>query len=305
MATNKIQAVLVTGGAGFIGSHLVRRLLQNGACVTVVDDLSEGKWENLPFHPNLTKYKISILKNMNPFTANKDVVFHLAALPRVQRSIAQPRETHEVNVTGTLNLLIAARDCGVRKFVFSSSSSVYGQQNRLPFTENMQPNPVSPYGLHKKIAEEYCLLFSKLWGLSTVSLRYFNVYGPGMNPDGAYANLIPKFIKLMSQNKIPVINGDGRQKRDFTYIDDVVKANILAAKSDISGEVVNIGSGKSISVNRVVHSLNEYLGKNIKPIHGPAVTEPKATLSSNTKAEKLLGWRPKIEFEDGLKKMLT
>jgi UDP-glucose 4-epimerase len=301
----KIKKAIVTGGAGFIGSHLTERLLKDGAKVIVIDDLSEGKWSNLPKHPNLTKYEGSICeKNIGRFFKRADVVFHLAALPRVQRSIKLPRETHEVNVTGTLNVLLAARDNHAPRFIFSSSSSVYGNQDKIPFTEDMIPKPISPYGLHKWIDEEYCILFSKLWGLGTVCLRYFNVYGPRMYPDGPYANLIPKFIKLMSKGKKPVINGDGRQTRDFTFISDVVNANILAAKSKLSGEIINIGYGKSISVNEVTALLIKLIGKNIKPIHGPAVLEPKNTLADNKKAKKLLGWKPHVSFAEGLRTMI-
>lgn len=299
-----LKNCLVTGGAGFIGSHLVRRLLEDGAKVTVIDDLSEGKWENLPVHPNLIKRKVSILENMAPFVADKDVIFHLAAIPRLQRSVAEPWQTHRVNVDGTLNLLLEAKKHKVKRFIFSSSSSVYGNKNKIPFTEDMKPNPLVPYSLQKVMAEEYCQMFSQLWGLETISLRLFSVYGPRMNPDSPYALVIPKFIKFMSRNKAPIINGDGTHSRDFTFVSDVVEANILAAESNLSGEIINIGAGNSISINRVVRLLNKLLGKKIKPIYGPAVPEPKATLAANAKAEKLLGWKPKVKFEDGLRKVV-
>lgn len=300
----KIKNCLVTGGAGFIGSHLVRRLLEDGAKVTVIDDLSEGKWSNLPVHPNLIKRKVSILENMAPFVAGKDVIFHLAAIPRLQRSVVEPWQTHRVNVDGTLNLLLEAKKHKVKKFIFASSSSVYGNKNKIPFTEDMIPDPLVPYSLQKVMAEDYCQMFSKLWGLETVCLRYFSVYGLRMNPDSPYALVIPKFIKLMSQGKSPTINGDGSHARDFTFVDDVVEANILAAKSNLSGEIINIGAGNRISVNKVVRILNKLLGKKIKPIYGPAVQEPEATLASNIKARKLLGWKPKVKFEDGLKTLI-
>lgn len=301
------KTVLVTGGAGFIGSHLTEALLNMGARVTVIDDLSEGRWENIPDNKNknLKKIKASITdKNIGKYFRGVDYVFHLAALPRVQRSIKFPEKTHEVNVNGTLNCLLAARDAGVKKFVFSSSSSVYGKQTKLPLTEDMTPHPMSPYGLHKFIAEEYCKLFDSLWGLNTVSLRYFNVYGPRMYPNGAYATVLPKFINLMRKNKIPVINGDGKQSRDFTNVADVVDANIKAALSPVHGEVFNIGYGKSISVNKVVAILNKNLDKKIKPTHGPAVVEPKKTLASNAKARKMIGWKPTIGFESGIKSLI-
>ncbi|KKU03613.1 MAG: NAD-dependent epimerase/dehydratase, partial [Candidatus Woesebacteria bacterium GW2011_GWE1_45_18] len=166
------------------------------------------------------------------------------------------------------------------------------------------PDPLVPYSLQKVVAEDYCRMFSRLWGLETISLRYFSVYGPRMNPNSPYALLLPKFIKLMSQDKIPVINGDGKQSRDFTFVSDIVEANLLAVKSRLSGEIFNIGYGKSISVNKVVRLLNKLMGKNIKPRHGPAIVEPRITLASNAKARKLLGWTPKVSFEEGLKKIL-
>lgn len=296
---------LVTGGAGFIGSHLSVRLLKEGCRVTVLDDLSEGTWENLPSHPNLVTIKGSILDNVSSIVKGKDVIFHLAALPRLKRSLDEPWKTHRVNVEGTLNFLLAAKECKVKRFIFASSSSVYGNKNKTPFTEDMLPDPLVPYSLHKVIGEQYCRMFSRLWGLETVSLRYFNIYGPRMNPDSPYANLLPKFIKLISQGKTPVINGDGRQKRDFTYISDAVEATLLAATApSVSGEIFNIGFGKHISVNQVVRTLNKLMGKHIKPKHGPAVIEPRVTLASNGKARTMLGWIPKVSFEQGVKAML-
>ena len=300
----KYKNILVTGGAGFIGSHLTERLLLEGCRVTVIDDLSEGKWENLPLHPNLIKHEGSILDDISNIVSGKDVVFHLAAIPRLQRSVDNPWQTHRVNVEGTLNLLIEAKKHQVKRFIFSSSSSVYGNKNKTPFTEKMTPDPLVPYSLQKVMAEDYCRLFSQLWGLGTISLRYFSVYGLRMNPHSPYALLLPKFIKLMSQDKIPVINGDGKQSRDFTFVSDIVEANLLAAESRLSGEVFNIGYGKSISVNKVARLLNKLMGKNIKPRHGPAIVEPRITLASNAKARKFLGWKPKVNFEEGLKKIL-
>ena len=296
--------MLVTGGAGFIGSHVVDRLLDQGCTVTVIDDLSEGFWRNLPTHKRLTKIKKSILGDVSSIMKGIDVVFHLAALPRLQRSIDDPLRTHNVNVNGTLNLLLAARNARVKRFVFSSSSSVYGNKNKLPFTEDMVVDPLVPYSLHKVIGEEYCRLFSNIWGLGTVSLRYFNVYGPRMNPNSTYSNLIPKFMKIIQAGKQPVINGDGTQTRDFTYISDVVEANILAAESSVSGEVFNIGYGKSISVNEVCSKLAVALGKTVHPVHGPNVREPAHTQASNTKAKHVLKWSPQVSFARGLQKMI-
>ena len=299
-----MKRCLVTGGAGFIGSHLTERLLKEGYQVTVIDDLSEGKWENLPKSPNLIKVEASILGNISNILAGQEVIFHLAAVPRLQRSLAKPWQTHRVNVDGTLKLLLLARKHKINKFIFASSSSVYGNQNRLPFTENMSPNPLVPYSLHKLLGEKYCQMFSDLWDLKTIVLRYFNVYGPRMSSDGSYANLIPKFIKLISQDITPTVNGNGRQRRDFTHVSDVVEATILAAQSHLSGEVFNIGYGQAVSVNEVASIINRLMGKNIKPIHGPALIEPKATLSSSQKAKDKLGWKPKVNLEKGLKMMI-
>ena len=300
----KYKNCLVTGGAGFIGSHLVERLLANGCRVTCLDDLSEGKWENLPKHPNLIKVRASILGKISNYISQNEVVFHLAAIPRLQRSLAQPLRSNIVNIDGTLKLLLLAKKYRIKKFIFASSSSVYGDQNSLPFKETMIPAPLVPYSLQKLVGEQYCQMFSRLWGLPTISLRYFSVYGPRMNPDGAYALLIPKFIKLISQDIAPTINGDGKQVRDFTYVSDVVDGTLLAAESDLSGEVFNIGAGKAVSVNDVAKIINRIMGKNIKPVHGPRVIESKATLSSRAKAEKYLGWKPKVDLEKGLKMML-
>jgi UDP-glucose 4-epimerase len=303
--SNDYKRVVVTGGAGFIGSHLTRRLLDDGCKVTVIDDFSEGRMSNLPArHPNLKVIKASILDDISKYVAGTDVIFHLAALPRLQRSLDEPWQTHRVNVNGTLNLLLEAKKHKVKRFIFSSSSSVYGNKNKIPFKENMTPDPLVPYSLHKLIAEDYCKMFSKIWRVETISLRYFNVYGPNMNPNSPYSNLLPKFIKLISQGKTPVINGTGTHTRDFTYISDVVEANILAAESKLSGEIFNIGFGRGISVNSVVKILGKLMGKKVKVVHGPARIEPKDTLSSCQKAKKLLGWVPKVNFEDGLKLML-
>lgn len=300
----KYKNVLVTGGAGFIGSHLTERLLELGCTVTVIDDLSEGTWNNLPKHARLMTRKMSILDDVSSVMKNIDVVFHLAALPRLQRSIDEPLATHNVNINGTLNLLLAAQKNKVKRFVFSSSSSVYGNRNKMPFKESMSPHPLVPYSLHKVVGEEYCRLFASIWGLGTISLRYFNVYGPRMNETSGYANLIPKVMKNLREGKRPIINGDGKQRRDFTHVSDVVEANILAAQSDIRGEVFNIGFGKGTSVNTVVKTLSKLMGKSYNPVYGPVVIEPRHTLASNAKAKRLLGWSPKINFTQGLASLI-
>jgi len=294
---------LVTGGMGFIGSNLVKRLLDDGHYVSVIDDFSSGRWENLApclKNKNLRIHNQSILSNFPD--EQVDVIFHLAAIPRVQKSIDDPRVTHLVNVDGTFNVLLRAREIGA-KVIFSSSSSVYGNQ-KLPFTEEMKPNPISPYALHKLIGEQYCKLFSDIFGVKTVSLRYFNVYGKNMDPDSPYANLIPKFIKMIKNGESPTINGDGTQTRDMTSVDDVVEANILAANSDISGEVINIGGGRNYSVNEVAEMIKKSFMSNVEIKHGGAILEPHDTLADIKKAEELLGWMPKINLEDYLNKII-
>ncbi len=299
------KTYLVTGGAGFIGSHLVDRLLTDGHRVVVLDDFSLGKKENLPKHKNLKIYKKSICDNLVAiFKKYKfDAVFHLAALPRVQFSIAYPRESHEANINGTLNLLLAAKKFDVKRFVYSSSSSVYGNQAIMPLVETMPAKPISPYALQKYVGEEYCRLFHLLYDMETISLRYFNVYGARQNPDGAYAGQIPKFFSKLLRGETPVINGDGTQTRDNTYVADVVEANILAGKrvSDtLFGKAFNIGGGQNTSVNETTQRILKLTGSKIKPTHGPAVIEPHDTLADTTKAKKILGWEPKTSYEDGL-----
>ena len=297
---------VVTGGAGFIGSNLVDGLLKRGDSVIVIDDLSLGKKENLPKHKNLVFHKETICReDIKSFFSDVEVVFHLAALPRVQFSVQEPIKTNEVNINGTLNLLNACREAGVKRFVFSSSSSIYGDQDKMLLTESMKPNPMSPYALHKLTGEYYCRLYNRIHRMETVSLRYFNVYGPRQSPDGGYACLIPKFVKLVNNGEQPVINGDGEQTRDFTYVGDVVNANVLAATTknkEVFGEAFNIGAGRNISVNKVTCEIIKLSGKRIKAKYGPAVIEPKHTLADYSKAKKFLGWAPKTGFEGGLKR---
>ena len=271
---------LVTGGLGFIGSHLTDRLLELGNSVIVLDNLTTGKKENLNHHENNPKLKIfnkSICaKNINEFFKDVQVVFHVAARPRVQYSIKYPEETNEININGTLNILEMCRKNNVKRIVYSASSSAYGIQETLPFKEDMNPRPMSPYALQKLVGEYYCKLYYLLFGIETVSLRYFNVYGQRQDPSGGYANLIPKTISLVLEGKSPEIYGDGEQTRDFTYIKDVVNANVLAMNVNDKrafGEVFNIGAGNNISVNKVVKTIIN--NRNIKPVYKDPVIEPK------------------------------
>jgi len=295
---------LITGGCGFIGNHLVRRLLADGHHVLVIDDFSEGSPENLPSHDHLRIYCRSVLDRTIDLFTGIDIVYHLAALPRPQKSIIDPIPSHEVNVTGTLNVLLNCKSWGIRRLVFASSGSVYGEQGADPCLESAVLHPMSPYGLQKIIGEQYCKLFTDIYGVQANCLRFFNVYGGGMNPNGEYASLIPKFIRLIRHGELPTIYGTGKQRRDFVHVSDVVEAMILAAQSPIYGEIINIGSGINYSINEIFDIICEKLGMNIKPLYGPAVIEPTATLANREKAYQLLGWKPSISIEEGIGRMV-
>ncbi len=293
---SKSVKVVVVGGAGFIGSHVADALVERGFEVHVLDNLSGGKKENLNPKAIFHKADIRNLEEIKPIIKDAKFVFHLAALPRVQYSIENPAETHEVNVTGTQNVLIASHEGGVKRVVYSASSSAYGDQKTMPLIETMTPNPKSPYGLHKYVGEVYAKVWSEVYKLETVSLRYFNVYGPRINPDGAYPLAIGKFLKLRQEGKPMTIWGDGTQTRDFTHVRDVVNANILASESEKvgKGEVINIGAGKNFSINEVAKLIG---GPTVKE---PARLEPHDTLADNSLAKKLLGWKPEVSLEEGI-----
>jgi len=296
--------VIVTGGAGFIGSHLVDSLVEKGfdvhSCdVYVVDNLSGGKRENI--NPKAVFHQVDIrnFETLVPIFKDAKYVFHTAALPRVQPSIQDPRTTHDVNVTGTLNVLIAARDAGVKRVIYSASSSAYGNQDSLPLREEMEARPLSPYGLQKYIGELQSRLFSIVYGIETVSLRYFNVYGPRASTEGAYALVIARFLEQRKKGESMTVVPDGLQSRDFTHVRDVVRANILAAESSKvgRGEVLNIGGGK----NHTVFEVADLIG-------GPRVfveprLEPKHTLADISKARELIGWEPQVVFEEGVREL--
>ena len=303
-----MDKVVVTGGAGFIGSHLAKELVRLGYKVFIIDDLSTGKLENIEdlLKENSVDFvqgSITDLPLLQNLFKDAKYVFHQAALARVPRSIEDPLTTNEVNIKGTLNVLLAARDNGVRKVIYASSSSVYGDTPTLPQKEDMPPNPLSPYALTKLAGEYYCNIFRQIYGLSTVSLRYFNVYGPRQDPHSQYATVIPAFIGRISQNLPPVIYGDGEQSRDFTYIEDVVRANILAAENDAEG-VYNIGNGKNTTINRLADIILKLMKKDLKPIHDkPRPGDPRHTLADISKA-KNFGYLPKWTLEDGLKEII-
>ncbi len=296
MPKNTQQKAVVTGGAGFIGSHVTDALVERGFNVHVLDNLSGGKKENVNPKAVFHNADIRELDTIKPLIKDATYVFHLAALPRVQYSIEHPQETHEVNVTGTVNVLIAAKEGGVKRVIYSASSSAYGDQKTMPLVETMAPSPKSPYGLQKYIGETYAKLWNEVYGLETVSLRYFNVYGPRLDPNGAYALAIGKFLKQRSTGLPITIWGDGTQTRDFTHVRDVVRANLLAAESGEvgKGEVVNIGAGRNFSVNQ----LAVLIGGPV--VHEPPRIEPHDTLADNSLAKKLLGWTPEISLEEGI-----
>jgi len=295
------EKVVVTGGAGFIGSNLAAQLLSEGFEVHIVDTLIGGKKERVPNEAHLHKVDIRSKEELLPIFDGAQYVFHLAALPRVQYSIEFPEETSSVNVLGTLSVLEAARAMSVKKVVYSASSSAYGDQEKLPLTEDMEARPKSPYGLQKRIGEEYCAVWSEVYGLPTVSLRYFNVYGPGQSDDGAYALVIAKFLKSRREGKQLTITGNGEQTRDFTHVRDVVSANILAARSEKvgKGEIINIGAG----ANQSIKYIAELIGGEVEYID--ARLEPKNTLADNSRAQDLLGWVPTISIEEGILDLKT
>jgi nucleoside-diphosphate-sugar epimerase len=295
MNAQKTIAV-ITGGAGFIGSHLAMTLLTEGYSVKIVDNLSGGKREKIPEGAVFFEQDINDTAALARVMAGADFVFHLAALPRVQYSIEHPIETNMVNVDGTVSVLQAAQEAGVTRVIYSASSSAYGDQIVMPLTESMEANPKSPYGLQKYIGELYCRLWSEVYNLQTVSLRYFNVYGSGASAEGAYALVIAKFLQQRALDQPMTITGDGEQTRDFTHVRDVARANILAARSLQvgKGEVINIGAGQNASVARVA----ELIGGTVEHI-APRL-EPHDTRADNTRAKELLGWEPNVSLEDGI-----
>ena len=292
---------IVTGGAGFIGSNLVDKLIDDGHEVIIFDNYSTGKKENV--NPKAKFFLVDIShqpsfehKTMKDIMSGVDVVFHLAAKARVQPSIENPIEYHNTNVNGTLNMLDACRRYGVKRFIFSSSSSVYGDIEQLPTPEEHELNPMSPYALHKLQGEQYCKLFSELYDLETVCLRYFNVYGERQNTEGAYCLVMGIFAGQLLKGEPMTINGDGENRRDFTYVGDVVDANIrcMDYPLELNGDVFNIGNGDNRSVNQIANLLSEDGDR----INREPVIEPKETLANNSKAKKMLGWKPTNKIED-------
>lgn len=295
----KYKKILVTGGAGFIGSNLVEELINQGCEVKIIDNLSTGKKENLHPKAEFVLADITKLEDIKPHFQGVEGVCHVAALPRVPLSIEKPQETNAANIDGTLNVLIAARDAGVKKFVYSASSSAYGEQTNLPLREDMPADPIHPYGLQKYVGELYAKQFADLYNLPTVSLRYFNVYGPRMAEEGAYVTVISIFKRQTLAGEPLTIVGDGGQTRDFTHVSDVVRANIMALESDKvgKGEVINIGGGHNYSVSQIA----DMFGGERK--HLPPRPEARHTLADITRAKQLLGWEPQVKFVDGVKEL--
>lgn len=290
---------LVTGGAGFIGTNLVKMLLSQNHEVVVVDNYAGGYKENR-IQPKARYVDLDIrnLEALNVICAEGfDGIFHLAALPRVTYSVENPILTHDVNVNGTLNVLMAAKENKINKVVFSSSSSVYGNQDAVPFKEDFVVSPISPYALHKFIGEHYCRLFNELYGLKTVSLRYFNVYGPYFDPEGAYALVIGKFLKQVKNGEPMTVCGDGEYFRDYTHVDDIARANILAMENSKvgSGEVFNVGNGDPHSVNDLVKLIG---GESIFVSERPG--DVRQTHADFSKAKSMLGWEPTVALEKGI-----
>jgi UDP-glucose 4-epimerase len=300
-----MKRAVVTGAAGFIGSHLAEELARRGWHVIIIDDLSTGKRENLAGILNqenveFVEGSILALPLLQELFRGTNYVFHQAAIPSVPRSVDNPLASHEANITGTLNVLIAARDNNIEKLIYASSSSVFGDTPTLPKREDMPPSPQSPYAVTKLAGEYYCHVFAEVYGLPTICLRYFNVYGPRQDPDSQYAAVIPRFIKLASQGKPPIIFGDGEQTRDFTFIKDVVEANILAAQSQASG-VFNIGSGSSITVNRLAELVLSITGSRTRPIHQEARPGDIRHSIADISRAATFGYKPRYSLEEGLR----
>ncbi|MFA6107817.1 MAG: SDR family oxidoreductase [Candidatus Latescibacterota bacterium] len=301
---------LVTGGAGFIGSHLVEELLRRGDTVRVLDNFSTGKRENLaPFFDRieLLEGDIRSYHIVREAVKGVDYILHQGALPSVPRSVRDPITTNEVNVGGTLNLLDAARDAGVKRVVYASSSSVYGANRALPKQEEMVPHPISPYAVSKLAGEQYCHVFSRTYGLETVALRYFNVFGPRQDPRSTYSAFIPKFIVGIMQGTRLVLDGDGSQSRDFTFVSNVVQANLRAVEAEgVSGEIFNVACGVSLSLNEIVAHLRRAIGREGVIERGPArAGDVPQSLADITRARERLGYEPAVSAREGLDRVVA
>ena len=296
---------LVTGGGGFIGSNLVRTLLMRGDDVRVLDNFATGSRVNLAgleHDVDLVEGDLRSYERVHAAVRGVEVVFHQGALPSVPRSVQDPLTTTAVNVEGTLNVLLAARDEGVRRVVNASSSSVYGNTGELPRTESQAPDPISPYAVAKLAAERFCTSFSRVYGMEIVSLRYFNVFGPRQDPTSQYAAVVPRFIRAIASGEAVTIHGDGEQSRDFTYVDNVVGANLLAADAAVmQGEILNVATGQSFTVNALADAIGELLGRAVEKEFEPTrKADVRASWANLAEAKRVLGYEPLVSFEEGL-----
>ena len=301
---------LVTGGAGFIGSHMVRTLLERGERVRILDNFATGKREHLvPLAGQIEVIEgdVRYLNNVQEAVAGADYVLHLAALPSVARSVRTPIESNDVNVVGTLNLLVAARDAGVKRVVYSASSSAYGNSATLPKEETMPSDPLSPYAVNKLTGELYCRVFSRVYGLETVSLRYFNVFGPRQDPTSQYSAVIPRFIQAALAGRPPVIYGDGEQSRDFSYVQNAVEASLLACTAPgVAGETINVGCGQRVTLNELVRMIGRLTGRTLEPVYeAPRAGDVRHSLAGIEKAGRLLGYTPSVGLEEGLRRTIA
>jgi nucleoside-diphosphate-sugar epimerase len=298
---------LVTGGAGFIGSSIVAELIERKQAVRVLDDLSTGRRENIEPFGDEVEFLEGDLRDpraVRKAAAGVDYILHQGALPSVQRSVDDPLATHAVNATGTLNVLIAARDAEVRRVVYASSSSIYGDSPALPKREGMVAAPKSPYAVSKMTGEHYCQVFSEVFGLETVCLRYFNVFGPRQDPSSQYSAVIPLFITALLRGRVPTIYGDGEQSRDFTYVDNVVEANLLAttAPGEAVGRVFNVACGERYTLLDLVNALNAILDTDVRPVHAaPRPGDVRHSLADVMAAQEILGYAPRVDFLEGLR----
>ena len=301
-----MEKFLVTGGAGFIGSNICKKLVSQDCFVRVVDNLLTGKKSNLADVIDKIEFIQADMGDSEVAQSvinDIDVVLHEGALPSVPLSVDNPADTHRHCVDATFTLLLAARDAGVKRFVYAASSSAYGDAPTSPKVETMPASPLSPYAVAKLVGEYYCSVFSQVFGLETISLRYFNVFGPQQDPTSQYAAAIPAFVTAILKDKPPTIYGDGEQSRDFTYIDNVVEANLLAARAgQTKGEVINIACGQAVTVNEIIDMINNLLGKSVKPIYTPPRPgDVKHSLADITAAQNLINFKPVVSFDEGLR----
>lgn len=302
----KGKIAVVTGGAGFIGSHIADALLKRGCKVRIIDNLSTGGKENIEHILDKVEFVEDSILNDDALKAvlqGADYVYHQAAIPSVPKSVKNPLASHEANSTGTLKVLLAARDLGVKRVIYAASSSFYGDTPSLPKHEGMPPNPQSPYALQKFTGESYAMMFYKLYGLETVTLRYFNVFGPRQDPNSEYSAVIPKFIRALKRGEAPIVYGDGTTSRDFTFISDAVDANMLAGEAaGAPGEVFNCAGGRQITLNKLLETLQELLGTKIAPKYEDfRPGDIKHSYADISKAQKILGYKPRVTFVEGLK----